>query len=76
MDLEGNTYEVQATDLLARCLQHEIDHLDGKLYIDYLSMLKRRSAMSKWERIKEDYPNFIRKVAQEKKGPHHSEGEL
>ena len=57
-------------------MQHEIDHLDGKLFIDYLSMLKRRSAMSKWDKLKEDYPNFIRKVALEKQGPHHSEGEL
>jgi glutamate--cysteine ligase len=38
--------------------------------------LKRRAALSKWEKIKEDYPLFIRKVAQEKRGPHHSEGEL
>jgi hypothetical protein len=57
-------------------MQHEIDHLDGKLFIDYQSMLKRRSAMSKWEKMKDDYPNFIRRVALEKQGPHHSEGEL
>ena len=73
---KGEEMEVEGTELLARCMQHEIDHLDGKLFIDYLSMLKRRSALSKWEKIKDDYPNFIRKVAQEKKGPHHSEGEL
>jgi len=73
---KGEEVELEGTDLLARCMQHEIDHLDGKLFIDYLSMLKRRSALSKWEKIKDDYPNFIRKVAQEKKGPHHSEGEL
>ncbi len=73
---KGEQVEVEGTELLARCMQHEIDHLDGKLFIDYLSMLKRRSAMSTWDKIKDDYPNFIRKVAQEKKGPHHSEGEL
>ena len=76
LDENGSEIEVEGTELLARCMQHEIDHLDGKLFIDYLSMLKRRSALSKWEKIKDDYPSFIRKVAQEKKGPHHSEGEL
>ena len=73
---KGEEIEAEGTDLLARCMQHEIDHLDGKLFIDYLSMLKRRSALSKWEKIKDDYPGFTRKVAQEKHGPHHSEGEF
>jgi peptide deformylase len=59
---DGESQEITATDLLGRCLQHEIDHLDGKLFIDYLSVLKRRAAMSKWEDEKTDYPNFIRKV--------------
>ena len=76
LDEKGEQIEAEGTELLARCMQHEIDHLDGKLFIDYLSMLKRRSALSKWEKIKDDYPNFIRKVAQEIRGPHHSEGEL
>ena len=73
---KGEEVELEGTELLARCMQHEIDHLDGKLFIDYLSVLKRRSALSKWDNIKEDYPGFIRKVALEKPGPHHSEGEL
>jgi peptide deformylase len=76
LDEQGVEVEAEGTELLARCMQHEIDHLDGKLFIDYLSMLKRRSAMSKWDKLKDDYPNFIRKVALEKHGPHHSEGEL
>lgn len=73
---KGEQIEAEGTELLARCMQHEIDHLDGKLFIDYLSVLKRRSAISKWEKLKDDYPGFIRKVALEKKGPEHSEGEL
>jgi len=75
-DENGSSFEVEGTELLARCLQHEIDHLHGKLFIDYLSVLKRRSAMAQWEKLKDDYPGFIRKVALEKQGPHHSEGEL
>ncbi len=76
LDENGAEVEVEGTDLLGRCMQHEIDHLDGKLFIDYLSMLKRRSVLSQWEKLKGDYPNFIRKVSAEKPGPHHSEGEL
>ena len=72
----GEEIEAEGTELLATCMQHEIDHLDGKLFIDYLSVLKRRSALAKWEKLKDDYPGFIRKVALETKGPEHSEGEL
>jgi peptide deformylase len=76
LDEQGKEIEVEGTELLGRCMQHEIDHLDGKLFIDYLSVLKRRSAMSKWDKLKDDYPNFIRRISLENAGPHGSEGEL
>lgn len=60
--LDGQEFEVEASGLFARCLQHEIDHLHGKLFIDYLSMLKRRSALAKWGKEKQRYPGFIRKL--------------
>jgi peptide deformylase len=60
--LDGKTFEVEAGELLARCLQHEIDHLHGRLFVDYLSVLKRRAAMAKWAKEKEKYPGFIRKL--------------
>ena len=41
LDLDGEHREYQADGLAAVCIQHEIDHLDGKLFIDYLSSLKR-----------------------------------
>lgn len=41
LDLEGNPVELEADDILAICLQHEVDHLDGKLFIDRISRLKR-----------------------------------
>jgi len=41
MDLDGKEHEIAADGLLATCLQHEIDHLNGVLFIDYLSRLKR-----------------------------------
>lgn len=40
-DQAGKQYQIEASDLLARCLQHEIDHLDGVLFVDHLSRLKR-----------------------------------
>ena len=60
--LDGQPFEVDADGLLARCLQHEIDHLHGKLFVDYLSVLKRRSALSKWAKEKDKYPGCIRKL--------------
>jgi peptide deformylase len=74
-DENGNEYEATGSELLGRCFQHEIDHLDGKLFIDYLSPLKRRTAMSKWEKAKGEYPGFVRKVRTEAKGEHHHEHE-
>jgi peptide deformylase len=77
MDLDGNTYEVEGTELLGRCLQHEIDHLHGKLFIDYLSVLKRRSAMSKWSKEKDKYPGFVRYLeADPAKSHEHPDEEL
>jgi peptide deformylase len=42
LDRDGEPFELDADGLLAVCIQHEIDHLDGKVFIDYLSPLKRR----------------------------------
>ena len=39
---DGNPFELEAEDLLAVCIQHEIDHLDGKVFVDYLSPLKQQ----------------------------------
>ena len=61
-DLDGKIIEIEATELFGRCLQHEIDHLHGKLFVDYLSVLKRRSAMAKWTKEKEKYPGFVRRL--------------
>jgi peptide deformylase len=41
LDRQGTPFELEAEGLLAVCIQHEIDHLDGKLFVDYLSTLKR-----------------------------------
>ena len=49
-DLEGKAHEVHATGLLATCLQHEIDHLNGVLFIDHLSKLKRTRVIKKYSK--------------------------
>jgi len=49
-DRDGKTYEAEAEGLLAQCVQHEIGHLDGGLYIDKLSRLKRERIRRKFEK--------------------------
>ncbi|QBR84892.1 peptide deformylase [Legionella israelensis] len=51
-DRHGTAFEITGEDLLAECLQHEIDHLNGKLFIDLLSPLKRSMARRKLEKFK------------------------
>jgi len=48
LDRDGKRQELEATGVLAICLQHEIDHLDGKLFIDHLSKLKRDMVIKKF----------------------------
>lgn len=48
----GEKRRIDADGLLARILQHEIDHIDGILFIDRLSPLKRKLALSKWQKVK------------------------
>lgn len=76
-DLDGKEFEIEAGELLGRCLQHEIDHLHGKLFLDYMSVLKRRSAMAKWQKEKDKYPGFIRKLENDPPRTHeHPDEEL
>ena len=50
LDRDGQAFEFDARDLLAVCVQHEMDHLDGKLFVDYLSPLKRQRIKKKLEK--------------------------
>ena len=50
LDRNGNSREIEAEGLLAVCIQHEIDHLDGRLFVDYLSRLKRQRIRKKAEK--------------------------
>ena len=52
-DLDGNHYEEALEGLLATCLQHEMDHLEGILFIDHLSRLKRQMVLKKLKKIRQ-----------------------
>lgn len=49
-DVQGKTFTLEATDLMAVCIQHEMDHLQGKLFVDYLSSLKREMVRRKLQK--------------------------
>jgi peptide deformylase len=75
IDRDGQPFEVDANELLARCLQHEIDHLHGRLFIDYLSVLKRRQALAKWEKLRKGDRSLTRKVVPQEVASHHHRDE-
>ena len=50
LDRRGDAFEIDASGLLAVCIQHELDHLDGRLFVDYLSTLKRERIRKKLEK--------------------------
>ena len=54
LDKHGQSIEIEADELLAVCIQHELDHLEGKLFIDYLSALKRQRIRKKLEKEKKN----------------------
>jgi len=72
---DGQGMEIDTVDLLSRCLQHEIDHLHGKLFIDYLGTFKRRTALAKWTKEREKYPGNVRKLSAAEVASHHQRGE-
>lgn len=62
LDAEGNLYRKEATGLKARAIQHEIDHLDGILFLDHLSLVKRQMLLAKWRREHKDDTGFTKEV--------------
>jgi peptide deformylase len=75
VDAEGKPVRVEGTELLGVCLQHEIDHLHGKLFIDHLSFLKRQKLLAEWEEEKPKYPGLIRIVVAGEEDDHTHEDE-
>lgn len=52
LDKNGEHFQLDADELLSTCIQHEIDHLDGKLFVDYLSNLKKQRIKKRLEKLK------------------------
>ncbi|WP_127478717.1 peptide deformylase [Sulfurivermis fontis] len=52
LNRDGQPFELEADGLLAVCIQHEMDHLEGKLFVDYLSSLKRERIRKKLEKLR------------------------
>jgi len=59
IDYDGKKKEMKANGLLATCIQHEIDHLNGKLFIDYLSKLKKDMIIKKLVKHKKELNNIV-----------------
>jgi peptide deformylase len=64
-DLDGNRYRRDATGLKARAIQHEIDHLDGILFLDHLSLIRRQMLLARWRREHKDDTGYIKEVQAE-----------
>ena len=60
--VENARIRVEATDLSSRAVQHEIDHLDGVLFLDHLSPLKRRMLLNKWKKLRKDETGQLKEV--------------
>jgi peptide deformylase len=61
-DREGNRYRREANGLKARAIQHEIDHLDGILFLDHLSLMRRQMLMARWRREHRDDTSYTKEV--------------
>jgi peptide deformylase len=68
LDRDGTRYRLEATGYQARAIQHEIDHLDGVLFLDHLSAVKRGLLLSKWKRLRKGETGYLKEVTPEPAG--------
>jgi peptide deformylase len=68
LDRDGKLFEMESDKLLAVCIQHEMDHLDGKLFVDHLSSLKRQRARKKLEKARREQAT----ARKSERGAHHT----
>ena len=64
LDRDGKPYTLEADGLLARAIQHEIDHLDGILFLDRVGPIKRRFLMRDWEKQRKGAKGYLKEVVQ------------
>ncbi len=62
LDAEGKPYRLEADALAARAIQHEIDHLDGILFVDHLGPIKRKMLLARWKKDHRNDTTYIKEV--------------
>jgi peptide deformylase len=68
LDREGRPYTVELSGFKARAAQHEIDHLDGVLFLDHLSAVKRGLLLAKWRKSRKGQSGYVKDVTPEPAG--------
>ena len=68
LDRDGQPYRLTVTGFKARAVQHEIDHLDGILFLDRLSAVRRGLLMAKWKKLRKGMTGYLKEVAPEPAG--------
>lgn len=68
LDRDARPYRITVTGFKARAVQHEIDHLDGILFLDRLSAVRRGLLMAKWKRLRKGMTGYIKEVTPEPAG--------
>ena len=68
LDREGRPYRVEARGYKARAIQHEIDHLDGILFLDHLSAVTRGLLLAKWRKARKGKSGYLKEVTPEPAG--------
>ena len=68
LDRDGRPYSTQLSGFKARAVQHEIDHLDGVLFLDHLSAVKRGLLLAKWKKARKGQSGYLKEVTPEPAG--------
>jgi peptide deformylase len=68
LDRDGRPYKVELSGFKARAVQHEIDHLDGVLFLDHLSAVKRGLLLAKWKKSRKGQSGYVKDVTPEPAG--------
>jgi peptide deformylase len=68
LDRDGKPYRVELSALKGRAVQHEIDHLDGVLFLDHLSAVKRSLLLARWKKSREGKSGYLKEVTPEPAG--------
>lgn len=65
LDAEGNPFRLEAEGLTARAIQHELDHLDGILFLDHLGPIRRKMLLARWKKEHRDDRSYLKEVTRD-----------